>query len=364
MWDLAVREEDYEAADAFARRYHGTPPLSMRLLVALARGDSAAKAELLAEARQAENRQLQIAARFVATYLGDLVLAEELARLDLQWRRGPPLRADAQLLLGWLELARGRWSGARAEFTQAARMEGAVDVPVHRAIGATLPLLAVPRADLVAIRDEVLRWNGSAPGGPPGLALALRPHLRLYLLGLLSSRLGDEDAARRYAGELERHPAPAPGAAIGRDLARTVRADVAWRRQRPAEVLAIVDSLEVHVPLELVAVPRFVNLRGYTHEHARYLRAAALQAVGEDREALRWLQTGFLGAPNEFAYFAPLHLGRGEIYQRLSEPEKAAEEYARLVKLWEACDPELRAVVDDVRGRLGRLTAGGDVPGR
>ena len=359
MWDLAVREEDYEAADAFARRYHGTPPLSMRLLVAVARGDSVAKADLLAEARQAENRQLQIAARYVATYLGDLVLAVELARSDLQWRRGPQLRVDAQLLLGWLELARGRWSQARAEFARAALMEGSADVSVHRAIGATLPLLVVPRPDLEAIRDDILRWSPMAPDGLPGLAGALRPHVRLYLLGLLSSRLGDQDAAGRYAAELERHPAPPVGAAVARDLARTVRADLAWRRQRPTEVLSILRTLEVQVPLELVALPRFANVREYTLEHARYLRAAALQAIGEDREALRWLQTGFLGAPNEFAYSAPLHLGRAEIYERLNESQKAAGDYARVVELWEACDPELRPVVDEVRGRLGRLRPSG-----
>src|SRR5438445_396850 len=34
MWDLAVREEDFGAADSMLQRYHGVAPLSMRLLTA------------------------------------------------------------------------------------------------------------------------------------------------------------------------------------------------------------------------------------------------------------------------------------------------------------------------------------------
>ena len=40
MWDLAVREEDYDAIDAMLSRF-SKAPLSMRNLTAFARGDSA-----------------------------------------------------------------------------------------------------------------------------------------------------------------------------------------------------------------------------------------------------------------------------------------------------------------------------------
>jgi hypothetical protein len=35
----------------------------------------------------------------------------------------------------------------------------------------------------------------------------------------------------------------------------------------------------------------------------------------------------------------------------------AIEQYARVMRLWSECDPELRPQMNDVRGRLSRLEA-------
>src|SRR5688572_12625225 len=121
MWDLAVREEDYEGADSMMRRMTA-PPLSMRILLTFVRGDSASRAAIVEEARALDSRQSQIAARYVATFLEDFATAKSLAELDLAPRRKPPIRANAQLLLAWLEVARGRWTAAKAAFAQAERM--------------------------------------------------------------------------------------------------------------------------------------------------------------------------------------------------------------------------------------------------
>ena len=101
MWDLAVREADYAAAEDMLRRFQAPPrlqmaPLSMRILQTFARGDSAARARILAEATVADNRQSQIGARFIATYLEDLAAARRVAQLDLAPRRRPAIRAGAQ----------------------------------------------------------------------------------------------------------------------------------------------------------------------------------------------------------------------------------------------------------------------------
>src|SRR5688572_23912731 len=229
MWDLAVREEDYDAVDAMLSRY-ARAPLSMRLLPAFARGDSATRARFVAEATSSDSRQSQISARYVATFLENFAAAESLARLDLQARRRPPIRLGTQLFLAWLELARGRWSAGNAAFERAKTMEGASGVELERAIAATLPFLQVPLADLGEIRADVERLDpgtGSVQTG--GLAAQLRPHLRLYLLGLLSSRLGDRQTAARYAAELEALPAPTEASGLTRDFARTTRADIALR---------------------------------------------------------------------------------------------------------------------------------------
>jgi hypothetical protein len=147
MWDLAVREEDYQGIEAMLARYRGTPPLSMRLLPAAARSDTATLRALLAEGRRLESRQLQIAARYAASYLQDFGLADTLAPLDLEWRERPANRAGARLLLAGLEAARGRWSAARDAFRAAESMEGAGMVVVHRAVAATLPLQPVSSED-------------------------------------------------------------------------------------------------------------------------------------------------------------------------------------------------------------------------
>src|ERR1043166_3092674 len=183
MWDLAVREEDFGAADSMLQRYHGVAPLSMRLLTAQARADSVTRHRLFEEAREADNRQPQIAARFVATYREDLDAAEQLDRLGLAPQRRPLLRAGAQQLLAWLEVARGRWSAAKGAFAEAEGMEGVNPPPsVSRAVAATLPFLAVPSADLTELRSEIERGNPASEGpqAAGGVSQALAPHLRLY----------------------------------------------------------------------------------------------------------------------------------------------------------------------------------------
>ncbi|MGI9076848.1 MAG: hypothetical protein ACR2G6_05870 [Gemmatimonadaceae bacterium] len=356
MWDLAVREEDYEGAEAMVRRMRN-PPLSMRVLLALVRGDSAARAAILEEARASDSRQSQIAARYVATFRQDFALAETLARLDLAPRRKPPVRANAQLFLAWLEIARGRWSSSKAAFNQAERMEEVPFVLTQRAIAATLPFLAVPREDLDSIRAEVTRWDASseASDSNAGLAVRLRPHLRLYLLGLLSARLGDNAGALRFAGDIERAAAPLEARAVVRGLAQTIRADVALANGRAGEAGTALEEVRGDVPLELVSTTAFANVREFAQEHARYLRVLTLAAHQKPAEAIRWIETGFQGAPSEIAYLAPMHLQRAEIHERLGDLKKAEQHYRSFVALWKDCDPALRPRVEAVKMWLAQL---------
>ena len=356
MWDLAVREEDYEGADSMMRRMTASP-LSMRILLTFVHADSAARAKIVEEARAADSRQSQVAARYVATFLNDLATAKSLAELDLAPRRRPPIRANAQLLLAWLELARGRWTAAKAAFAQAERMEEVPPVLVQRAIAATLPFLAVPRSDLDSLRSEVELWNPGAEVSELGASLAsqLQPHLRLYLLGLLSSRVGDHAGALRIAEEIERAQAPDEAHGAIRALALTIRADVALEGRNADQAGQALDAVQGEVPLELVSVPVYANVREFTQEHARHLRVLSLSAQGKHREALQWIETSFQGAPSEIVYLAPMHLQRAQIYERLGEREKAVEHYRRFVTLWRDCDPALRPVLEGAKAELGRM---------
>ena len=352
-----MREEDYDAVDGMLSRY-AKAPLSMRLLPVFARGDSGARARFVAEATNSDSRQSQISARYVATFLEDFAAAESLARLDLAERRRPPIRLGAQLFLAWLELARGRWSAANAAFESAKRMEGASGVELERAMAATLPFLQVPIADLGHIRTELERFDATAGSAMPGgLAATLRPHLRLYLLSLLSSRMGDDQNAARYAGELEALPAPAEVAAVTRALVQTARADVALRNGKATEALALLERVQGDVPLELVYLKVFTTVREFGQEHARYLRAEALMELRRYDDALRWYQTSFQGSPAELVYLAPSHLREGQIFEARGEREKAATHYRRFLTLWGDSDTPLRDVVTDARDRLSKLDA-------
>ncbi|MFN2315776.1 MAG: hypothetical protein ABR551_01180 [Gemmatimonadales bacterium] len=355
MWDLAVREEDYEDVDAMLARFIGRPPLSLRLVPAVAQSDSATVRELLAEGRTLESRQLQIAARYLASYLGNFSMADSLARLDLAWRERPANRAGAQLLLGGLAAAGGRWSAAKEALRTAETMESAGPVLVHRAIAATLPRQPVSVEDLRAIRAEVERWEPPALPAAAGLAAALQPHLRLYLLGLLSSRLGEPGAAEVAAVGIARVPTPSAAAVVPGQLAATIRADVAWMQGRPRDVLAVLEGVDQSIPLELIAVSRAAHLREFGMEHARYLRATALIALGREVEGLSWLRFGLRGAPQEYLYHVPIHLGLGEVFERLGQPDSAGAYFERGLAAWEHADPAAAPLLEDLRSRIARV---------
>ncbi len=352
MWDLAVREADFEAIDAMLARYRGRPPLSMRLLPAAARSDTATVRALLDEGRTLESRQLQIAARYAASYLEDLELADSLARLEMQWRERSANRAGAQILLAGLAAAGGRWAEARDAFRTAATMEGAGAVVVHRALAAIVPFEPVSPEDLRAIRDDVDRWDPAAAAPATSLAAALQPHLRHYLLGLLSSRLGDAAAAERSAGAIGNLPAPLVGQGLVRSLAATIRADVAWTQNRPQDVLQELDGADYGIPLELIALSRAGHVREYGLEHARWLRAASLCALGRDAEALTWLRFGLRGSPQEYLYHGPVHLQLGEVFERLGQPDSSAAHYSRFLELWSRADSGAAPLLEQVRRRL------------
>jgi tetratricopeptide (TPR) repeat protein len=103
------------------------------------------------------------------------------------------------------------------------------------------------------------------------------------------------------------------------------------------------------VPLELISLPC------YSEEHARYLRAELLQELDRHPESLRWFTTAFENTPNEVVYLAPVALHRAQLAERTGARREAADYYAQFIRLWEACDPELRPMVTEARRRLAAI---------
>ncbi len=350
MWTLAVREEDYTTADSLMRRKFPADkvPLGHRGILAIVRRDSAAF-ELILDKVRNQASGYRFGPEWIALYLNDFSRAAEFAQAALASPRPAAVRDSVHQLLALLALAEGRWNAAKLEFAQAAR--GISSARRLRALAATWRFLAVPRADLAALRGELSQWDPSAdaPEPNPGLASTLRPHLRLYLLGLLSSRLGDDTDALRYASALERMDRPVEAAKLVRDLAQTVRAEVALRLGRAADALEMLEPIRGEVPPELLAHPF------YSEEGSRYLRAELLYQLGRDEEALRWLSNGFQETPEELVLLAPTHLLQAELYERLGDRKQAADHYSRFIQLWRSCDPELRPSVEKAKARLASL---------
>jgi hypothetical protein len=352
MWDLAVREEDYARADSLLRRKFPPAKLPMvhRALLAIVRRDSAGWERILDEVKK-QTSGYPSASGVIALYLNDFSSAAEFAQAALASPRPRAAKGSVHQILAVLALAQGRWTAAKPEFGQAEPT-----IPSAKrlhALSATWPFLAVPDPDLATLRSELEAWdpNAEAPEPNPGLASALRPQVRLYLLALLSSRHGDDAQALQYAAELEGIGPPPEAAALVRDLARTVRADVALRRGHPADALKLLEPVRGEVPPELLALPFF------SEEGSRYLRAEALYQLGRDEEALRWFTHAFEGTPNELVYLAPAHLRQAELYERLGDRDQAVEHYGRFIQLWKGCDPELQPSVDRAKARLASLVS-------
>jgi hypothetical protein len=261
-----------------------------------------------------------------------------------------------------LELARGRQREAWAAIAQAERMFPAYGLH-SRALMALTPFLELSQAELRALRSTLAGQRSETT----------RDSTRqLYLLGLLSARLEDAPGALSYVAQLESRASAlaredsARASSMARGLALTVRADVARRRAFPAEALALLErgrldrwwtaAAEVVVPDPLDPdSPRM------TLSYERWMRAELLAGLGHTREAIHWYAGLGVMHGQEAGYLAPSRLRMAEMYERLGEREQAAEQYARFIRLWKDCDPELRPLVEDARRRLARLTEE-DVP--
>jgi hypothetical protein len=360
MYDLAVREEDWARGDTLIRRkFPQRLPFDVRVTFATVRNDTASLRLLHDEGKKFAGQkgrkvdQALEAGGLLATYLEDLPWAEELTRFSTQASLPTRIKAAAHLQLAKLAVAGGRWSVAKRELAAAARLGEADSALFGRALAASLPFLDVPKSDIRSIRDEVESWS---PGGDASKPLPewirhLAPHLRLYLLGLLSARLGDAGEALRLASAVETQPASPESRGVVRSLARTIRADVAAGSGRTNEGLTLLEQVHGEIPFELLA------LLPFSEEHARYLRSRLLFLAGREDDALRLVENGFAGTPGELYYRAPAHLLQAEIHQRLGNKDLAAEQYSRFIALWRSCDPQLRPVVEGAKAQLARMTA-------
>jgi tRNA A-37 threonylcarbamoyl transferase component Bud32/tetratricopeptide (TPR) repeat protein len=355
---LAALERDHaglDAMEAHARELSPRDPLLALIpfLRTALLGTRAEKERAVAGLRPIRDLTAFVWYLWVGVFTRDLEATGMLAREMLAPERAVEVRAAGHLALADLALAQGRRGGALGELPRAARLAPLRALEVRGAY-LSVPFLPASPEELRAARDTLERWDHArspAPVNPPfpEFAAGTEPVARLYVLGLLSARLLDFDAAARYAAELERLDGPESARAYARDLAHGVRARAAQEQGRPDRALAALERIRLDWPRDYTPV-HFNSLGA-----ERFLRAELLLQLGRDEEALAWYETIAELSVADFVYLAHSHLRQGEIRERLGDPAAAAEHYARFVELWRDADPELRPLRVEAERRLAGL---------
>lgn len=354
---IAAREGRRSELDSLTDRLFQLHPepffaLSARGQRAIVFGDTAQEAAYRAELRTRKDLWAQMNGGLVTFTTMNLPAGRRLWHLLTEPSRSPSMRLLAHTVLAKLELTGGRRGAAAAELAAAEALDPGVALE-HRAVFALSRFLNPPASELIALRDSLRRWNPltTRTGGAelPAIPAQIHPYIKLYLLGMLSARLRDDAAARRYAEALER---PGRSSLIGRfaaDEADAVRGEAAWMSGRREEALAKVEQAQFWTNdsgLEEMGDSPFT-----THLHERFARAELLYQLGREHEALAWYRP----LAHDFLYTASAELREAEIYQHEGDRESAKAHYARFLELWSDCDTDLEPKVHQAREALDEL---------
>lgn len=339
---LAAAEGRTADLDSLARRYLERYPdaeraLEMRALVAYVHDDLAGRKAVTAAARDADDYVMTSLFQAAALYAQNLDAARDLAGPFSASLTKSAFRQLRQRYIGELGVAGGQWTRDGAP-DDGWRLEAEV-------LLAAEPLFPVPRARVAALRDSIAARRPYPLLAPPLThpGVQLRPEMQMYLLGLLSARLGDTAAATRYAAALGsvRDPRRAEPA---RDLARGVRAEIARSQGDFKRALAAIEGFPFDVSAPGARAAAHWGVR------ERFLRAELLLALGREEEALPWYDS-FQGG-YDLPFIAAAHFRQGEIEERLGHRERADFHYGRFLSMWRNCDPEFQPLIE--RARAGR----------
>ena len=253
--------------------------------------------------------------------------------------RSPARRAYGYNLRAQVQLARGRWLDAKQDLTAMATIEPAAAIE-YGALLTLSPTASASSDDLRRLRTALATWDAgpTPPSASPvfGIHNGFHPQLRLYLLGLVSVRLGDAAAALAYADSLTAIPADSIKALLGQNLAHAVRARVIARRG------------DVNGALAELGQP-WIDPRTHRSHYSsilaqvgdRYFRAELLQKAGRLAEALDAYSAVSDYSLDGLMYLPLSSLRRGDIYLQMRDRPQAIAHYQRFVDLWKDCDPRL-----------------------
>ncbi|MEM7354291.1 MAG: protein kinase, partial [Acidobacteriota bacterium] len=225
----------------------------------------------------------------------------------------------------------------------------------HLALAATLPFLPLAEEHVDKLIATVEGWTTE----PTTDFSLFEPHSRfpahhrLYILGLLVARAGDVERTAALADQLAAAGEISSFPGLARDLEQGLRAEMARLANQPEQVLELLTQRHGRFSFEM---PMVSPLFGQTRE--RYLKAEALYQLERYEEALGWYESLSELAIFDLVYLGPAHLRRAEIHDKLGQASQAADQYRRFVKRWWDSDAALQPQIEQVRQRLGELSAG------
>jgi len=224
----------------------------------------------------------------------------------------------------------------------------------YGAVYSLTPTAPVSARDLLALRAALKSWD-AAPTPPSkspvfGIHNGFHSQLRLYLLGLVSARIGDTSAVMSYADSLANSPGDSIKVLLSSNLSRALRARVLAAKGNVAGALAELGEPWIdprthksHYSSILAQVPD------------RFFRAELLQRSGRLGESLEAYSAVADYSLDGLMYLPISHLKRGDIYMQLGNKAKAIEHYARFSEMWRDADPDVRQLRTNVERRLAQL---------
>ncbi len=282
---------------------------------------------------------------------GIAAVVRELTDTD----RAVHARGIGHVALAYLSISAGHWAEAQGHLRDAREVLPHLGLE-HTAYLHSWDILPSPPGTLARIRDELLRWDPSQVPTSDDTSFffsgtnGLHSSFRLYLLGLIEARLGNEDALLR-ADELEQAAEPGAQTATLRNLAHDVRAN--WWRERGDQQRALDELRQIdHAGdsyQDAFSSP-FLSLA-----YARFQRGRLESEIGDPEVGLRQLSS-----LAELSYFDDSLVGlshyfRGELAEGRGDTESALEHYHLFLELWNEPDAELSAWTDRAREAIARL---------